>query len=251
MSKRRTAIGRCAVAISFVAPVLLAGTGSTLADTPHGVAAACPAHGPRTEDESQLFQENQVYGSIGVPRQGEVSPSKTSSADVYLISGDNFLQVGWYIGGGNTELPNTTVPRVFVGENDPQSAYMEDLRAFNTLQFGTYHRFRAQWDGSPGAYLFYFDGQLVAATLIQHAVGLTWEGAFAGEALFCGDPIDAYATEPHGSQTLQTGVNTQGGTGSYQYFNDHRYADAGGYAYTSSIINNVPHTDWGKGYRLM
>lgn len=213
--------------------------------------AACPMFGPRAIDFSDLNNENQVYGAIETPNNGEVEPFYGSAGDIYLTSGPHeFLQMGWYV-GESSQLPYTATPRVFVGEYDANVSALEYLRQVaGPLAPGRFHNYRIQWDAVPGQYQFYFDGTRVATTLISHAVGLNWEGAFNGETHVCGAPMDAIASS-NGGPTLQTGVNTMGGPGTYRYFNDDYRVYGGGYAYTSDAINHVAHTDWAKGYRLM
>lgn len=166
-----------------------------------------------------------------------------------MASGKEFVQMGWYVGNAS-QLPYTTTPRVWVGESDSiRPPNYEYLRAFMSVSPSSYHRYRIQWDGQPGEYQFYLDGVLIATTLTKHVVGLTWEGAFNGETHVCGGPMNAIAS--YNGPTLQTGVNTAGGPGTYKFFHDDYFVrQASGDTYSSFPYNDTYHTDWARGYRL-
>jgi hypothetical protein len=133
--------------------------------------AACTVGNYRAADFSDFITVAKgMQGVLRTPVQGEITglaTGRASAADVYIINGADYIQVGWYMGNAS-QLPYSSVPRFFVGEYYPGQQNNEVLRAGPTLSWGTYYSFSLDFTSPAGHYNFYLQGQFRYQTLRAH-----------------------------------------------------------------------------------
>jgi hypothetical protein len=213
--------------------------------TPSAAQAACSTGSFRAGDTANgVTNAKGVKGVLRTPYSGEVSGAgagKPSAADVYLISGSDFVQWGWYLGSAS-QLPNVSTPYVFVGEYYPGQTNNELLRQGQALSWNTYYTFEIDFSSTPGTYYFYLNGAYKFSTTRAHFT--QGYAAFNGETNNTCTSMRARAYRSSSpNRTLQ--YLTYGSGGSvWHYFSDYRWADSG---FVSTSVSDIA-TDWAYGH---
>lgn len=156
------------------------------------------------------------------------------------------MQAGWYVGWGNDNLPCTTVPTIFVGEQHDCANGTHDCEVlrtgFGAFNWSTSHTFKiTQVDTPYGTYdNIYVNGQFVTNTLYPHP--------YAGDAAFTGEVdyqnIKMYANAREDSSPWAT-LQWLGTGGNWNNFNDDRYTTF--YPYYTSTGPKGQATDVASG----
>lgn len=182
-----------------------------------------------------------VKSVIQLPASGiitGVAPGRgPSAADVYLISGADFVQAGWYVGDTSTGLPYTTTPRFWVGEYYPGQPGNEILRAGPALSWGSVHTVTISFASAAGVYEFYLDGVYKFKTLRVHFNQA--QAAFNGEIAYACVRMDARAQRTPAAPTLQYATFGTGGTSWHNFVDSRGTVTSGGVTIVSTSAGST------------
>lgn len=197
---------------------------------------------------SGVSNANQVQGVITLPAAGSItgvsSSHGPSAADVYMISGSDYVQAGWYVGSTGTGLPYTTTPRFWVGEYYPGKPGNEVLRAGGTLSWGSAHTVRITFSATKGQFQFYLDGIYKFDTLTNNHFS-TASPSFDGEIDYACIRMEARAINGT-AHSLQ--YATFGSTGVvWHWFVDQRGAQTANGVTIVSASGGTTATDYSYG----
>jgi len=225
---------RAATAISVAAIGLVAAT-----TTP--ALANCSSGSFRAGDfASGVSNAYNVQSQMQTPFSGEISGTGTgrpSAADIYIINGSDFVQVGWYIGQAN-QLPSTSRPRLFIGEYYPGQSGNELLRAGATLSWGTFYGFEVVRE-TGNSYTVFLNGVSQFTTRRTHFS--SGSPAFNGEVDY---NCTVMAARAYRSASPPRSLQYQNSSSGWKYFTDNRFADSG---FFSLAVAGDHSTDWAYG----
>lgn len=186
---------------------------------------------------------NGVTGQIFVPSIPAPSPSQgPSAADIYIINGGDFVQLGWYVGSTSTGLPFVTVPHAFWGEYVAGAVGNEYTHDLGAISQGFY-QFLVKRDESTknsagnGRYVFSIDGAQRAQTVALHPTG---SPAFDGETNYACVTMDG-ASERNPHPPYGTLYYYSVSTGAHFWPGDSLFHSAG---YYSELFSNSAGSDF-------
>lgn len=162
-----------------------------------------------------------VQSKIKIPSASAITGEShgDSVADVYLYSGSDFVQAGWYVGPSNgTGLSSTTSPKFFFGEYNPNATGDENLHTSASLAWGSTHTVKISFDSTAGNYDYYLDGVYKGQTARTHFT--QGHAGFNGEIDYACVRMEGRATNAP-NKTLQYATFGSSGT-TWHWFVDQR-----------------------------